>query len=840
MGSSAGTSPSGWPTRVPGHRRLGEPQQVRRAVQDVRIGRPGPVPRQRPDLRHERRGAHQEPRPELSRSSTRVSEGATITAFQQATEQKTPLLGYFYDPQWLHSKIKLVRINLPSLDRGLRRRPEHGRVRLPAVQAQQDRRDEVRRQRRRCLHAHQELQLDQRRPEPRRGLHHQPGDERGRGRRQVGRRATRPRGPPGCPDRGVIPASESTNGVGDSRRRPRSVPLEERDLGARLPASRSSVPASSAARSRTSSSCAAGRTSSSSTRGRCSRPAARRPMRPGSSSRRTAPRRWPSSRATPSRSRCSLEARRAVVLQPGRQPGVRADRRSTARAAPTPGLRRVPGASTSRVIDPDETARLWPLVDRDAILGAYHVPTDGLAKAVRVSEAQARRATEGGARFLGDHTVTGIRTDDGRVRAVITDQGEIEADIVVCAAGIWGPLIGAMVGLTVPLQPLAHQYTKTTPLREMAAFAIPPDRENVHPIVRVQDRDLYFREHVDRLGVGSYAHRPRPDRCRHDPVARPRRRSCPRSSRSRPTPSRSRGAGPRRSCPRCAGEDVQIDRGHQRHLLVHHGRGAADGRVARRGGLLAGRGGVGDPRLRRRPGDGRVDRRRRAPPRTSTRPTSTASSRTSWRPRTSTTGASRTTSRSTTSSIRSSRWRSPGRCGSRRSTSASRSSGRTSWRATAGSGRTGTGSNEALLGRYDIPRRNAWAERYWHPIAGAEARATRDTAGLYDMTSLKRLEVTGPGALAFLDGLTTNRLDRPGRLGRVQLMLDERGGIRSDLTIARLGRRSLPDRGQRQPRLRVPASPGARPMAASRSATSPRGRAASGCGGRAPATSWRR
>ena len=106
--------------------------------------------------------------------------------------------------------------------------------------------------------------------------------------------------------------------------------------------------------------------------------------------------------------------------------------------------------------------------------------------------------------------VTGIRTDDGRVRAVVTDQGEIEADIVVCAAGIWGPLIGAMVGMTVPLQPLAHQYTKTTPLPELAAFAIPPDREDVHPIVRVQDRDLYFREHVDRLGVGAYAHVPMP------------------------------------------------------------------------------------------------------------------------------------------------------------------------------------------------------------------------------------------------------------------------------------------------------------------------------------------
>ncbi len=97
------------------------------------------------------------------------------------------------------------------------------------------------------------------------------------------------------------------------------------------------------------------------------------------------------------------------------------------------------------------------------------------------------------------------------------------------------------------------------------------------------------------------------------------------------------------------------------------------------------------------------------------------------------------------------------------------------------------GVNEALLGRYEIPGRNAWAARYWHPIAGAEARATRDTAGLYDMTSLKRLEVTGPGALAFLDRLTTNRLDRPVGTVVYSLMLDERGGIRSDLTIARLG-----------------------------------------------------
>ncbi len=46
------------------------------------------------------------------------SEAATITAFQTATEQKKPLIGYFYDPQWLHSKIKLVHIKLPEYTAG--------------------------------------------------------------------------------------------------------------------------------------------------------------------------------------------------------------------------------------------------------------------------------------------------------------------------------------------------------------------------------------------------------------------------------------------------------------------------------------------------------------------------------------------------------------------------------------------------------------------------------------------------------------------------------------------------------------------------------------------------
>src|SRR5262249_29736429 len=68
-------------------------------------------------------------------------------------------------------------------------------------------------------------------------------------------------------------------------------------------------------------------------------------------------------------------------------------------------------------------------------------------------------------------------------------------------------------------------------------------------------------------------------------------------------------------------------------------------------------------------------------------------------------------------------------------------------------------ANAALLGRYAVVRPNDWAARHWSPIVGAEARATRDGVALYDMTPLKRLELSGPGATALLQWLTTGNLN---------------------------------------------------------------------------------
>lgn len=101
-------------------------------------------------------------------------------------------------------------------------------------------------------------------------------------------------------------------------------------------------------------------------------------------------------------------------------------------------------------------------------------------------------------------------------------------------------------------------------------------------------------------------------------------------------------------------------------------------------------------------------------------------------------------------------------------------------------------ANAPLTEGLTLPERDAWSARYWSPIAAAEARATRERVALYDMTPLRRLEVTGPGALAFLQRMTSNNLAKKPGAVTYTLLLDETGGIRSDLTVARLA----PDRFQ--------------------------------------------
>ena len=163
------------------------------------------------------------------------------------------------------------------------------------------------------------------------------------------------------------------------------------------------------------------------------------------------------------------------------------------------------GIESASLLTPSQAKEKIPLLDETKILGAYYVPTDGIAKALRAAEALANFAiNSGAAKFYGDTQVLDIEVERGRVKAVVTDRGKITTDRVVVCAGIWGSLIGDMVGETIPLVPVQHQYVKTSPLSELTGEA----REVVHPILRHQDKSMYFRQHFDSYGIGSYQHEP--------------------------------------------------------------------------------------------------------------------------------------------------------------------------------------------------------------------------------------------------------------------------------------------------------------------------------------------
>ena len=169
-------------------------------------------------------------------------------------------------------------------------------------------------------------------------------------------------------------------------------------------------------------------------------------------------------------------------------------------------LKRKRGAAHSwgveaELLEPAAVADKIPLLDSGKIHGAYYVPGDGIAKPVRAATALARAAVPGAA-FYGRTTVLGIEVEKGRVRAVRTDRGCIETDKVLICAGIWGPRLGRMAGVPIPLTPMQHLYAQTAPLPELAGER----REVVHPVLRHQDAALYYRQVADCYGIGSYRH----------------------------------------------------------------------------------------------------------------------------------------------------------------------------------------------------------------------------------------------------------------------------------------------------------------------------------------------
>lgn len=431
----------------------------------------------------------------------------------------------------------------------------------------------------------------------------------------------------------------------------------------------------------------------------------------------------------------------------------------------------------AHLITPAEVREMIPILDDKTILGGYYVPTDGDARAVAAAEAMARYAEQhGGAAFYGGTTVTDVEIQNGRVQAVVTDKGRIETEMVLVCTNIWSPALSEKIGLTIPLLAVEHQYVITEPLAELAGET----REIVHPILRNQDYSMYFRQHKDAYGIGSYQHEP----LLIDP------RSLGKTAMNPFTPGHFEGAWRETNTllPPTAGKEW-VTKFNGMFAFTVDGYPIM-GEAPHIGGLwvavgvwVTHSGGVGRA-IAEWMAEGAPTEdiheadMSRFHPHAYSRSYIYARCAQQYRE---------------IYDIIHPKQQIENPRGLRLAPYHER------LKALGGKFFEGSGwerpqwfaCNEKLLEKYDVPVREGWAAEYWSPVEGAEHLAARESAALFDLTAFTKIKVSGPNALGYLNYMAANQIDQP--VGKVvyTALLDQNGRIKADLTITRLDKDSF-------------------------------------------------
>ena len=153
------------------------------------------------------------------------------------------------------------------------------------------------------------------------------------------------------------------------------------------------------------------------------------------------------------------------------------------------------------VVGPAEIRDLYPLVNTDDVIGGIHIPSDGYANAVDITQALAKGARSRGAQIFQDLKVSAIHHDGKRVTGVQTDAGRIDADYVVLCGGMWTRDLAASIGVTVPLHACEHYYV---------LFQNVPGLKPDMPVLRDYDHCSYFKYDAGKLLVGAFEPHARP------------------------------------------------------------------------------------------------------------------------------------------------------------------------------------------------------------------------------------------------------------------------------------------------------------------------------------------
>ncbi len=162
----------------------------------------------------------------------------------------------------------------------------------------------------------------------------------------------------------------------------------------------------------------------------------------------------------------------------------------------------------AELVSPAFVKEKVPFIEEDQFVGAFWTPGVGVVDSLRAGTLMRESAMELGAlTVVPTVEVLGMDVEDTptgpRIRRVRTSGGDIEAETVVIAAGVWSPKLGDMAGVSIPLTPAVHQMISVGPCPQLAGGT----GEINFPIVRDMDNFCYERQHGADMEVGSYAHR---------------------------------------------------------------------------------------------------------------------------------------------------------------------------------------------------------------------------------------------------------------------------------------------------------------------------------------------
>ena len=440
----------------------------------------------------------------------------------------------------------------------------------------------------------------------------------------------------------------------------------------------------------------------------------------------------------------------------------------------------------SELVGPEEVAARVPYVDPSVLVGAFWTPGVGVVDSVRAGTLMREQAQELNAlQVVSTVEVTGIDTAGGAISRVRTTGGDIETDQVVIAAGVWSPKLAAMAGASIPLTPAVHQMISVGPVPQLAGTT----GEITFPIIRDMDTLCYERQHGSDLEIGSYAHRPILHAAETIPSIE--------QSKLSPTelPFTAEDFDPQLEqalelMPEVLGDErVEIRYAINGLLSLTPDGAPILGESPEVRGLWS----AAAVWVKESPGVGRLlaEWMTDGNPEFDAHGTDIARFYPHQRTREHVTARTAEGFNKTYGIVHpAEQWTSDR--GVRRAPMYAQQQelGAMFFEAVGWERPQWYASNAGLLADYGdavLAREAEWDSRWWSPIINAEHLAMRERAGLVDLSAFAIFDVVGPGALESVQHIVVAQSDVA--VGRVIYtpVLDERGGIRSDLTIMRLG-----------------------------------------------------